>query len=142
MTWSFVVYGTPVTQGSKTRTRYGLRDANGTRLRPWREAVKHAALDAGIPRIDGPVSVSLRFAFARPRSHFGTGRNVSNLRSGAPAYPANRGSGDIDKLCRAVLDALTDAGVWGDDSQVVCLTAVKSWTDARPQAEVLLVDMS
>ena len=33
--------------------------------------------------------------------------------------------GDVDKLARNVLDALQDAGVYGDDSQVVQLWAAK-----------------
>lgn len=139
--YSITVIGTPITQGSKTRTRHGMRDDNAARLRPWREAVKHAALDAGIPRIDGPVSAGITFAFTRPRSHFGTGRNANVLRASAPRYPATRGSGDMDKLCRAVFDALTDAAVWADDSQVVQLDAVKVWTDDqldRPQAVIRL----
>ena len=40
------VYGKPVTQGSKVRTKWGIRDDNADRLRPLREAVKQAALDA------------------------------------------------------------------------------------------------
>ncbi len=31
-------------------------------------------------------------------------------------------------LAKAVLDALTDAGAWGDDSQVVALTVRKKWS--------------
>lgn len=36
-----------------------------------------------------------------------------------PARLLRQGSGDIDKLERNVLDALTKAGVYGDDAQVV-----------------------
>ena len=36
---------------------------------------------------------------------------------------------DIDKLERAVLDAMTIAGVWGDDSQVVSGTRGKRYAD-------------
>lgn len=32
---------------------------------------------------------------------------------------------DVDKLSRAVLDALSMAGIWGDDSQVTHLCATK-----------------
>jgi Holliday junction resolvase RusA-like endonuclease len=116
------VFGRPVTQGSKTRTRYGMRDDNGVRLRPWREAVKTAALDAlGGPdsttwqRLDGPVSVSAAFTFDRPKS----------APKSRQCWPTTRSSGDLDKLVRAVFDALTDAGVWRDDSQVVEVSAAK-----------------
>lgn len=111
------VFGRPITQGSKTRTRWGMRDDNGDRLRPWREAVKTAALDAmeGRTRLEGPVSLSVTFTFDLPKSAPKTRR----------VWPITRSSGDLDKLVRAAGDALTDAGVWRDDSQVVRLAAEK-----------------
>lgn len=111
------VYGKPVTQGSKVRTRWSVRDDNAERLRPWREAVKQAALDAldGRERLEGPVSVAVTFTFDRPKS----------APKSRPCWPITRSSGDVDKLQRAVFDALTDAGVWRDDSQVVRVTADK-----------------
>ncbi|MCW2897777.1 MAG: putative Holliday junction resolvase [Streptosporangiaceae bacterium] len=112
-----IVYGKPVTQGSKTRTKWGIRDDNADRLRPWREAVKTAALDVlcGRERLEGPVSVDVVFTFDRPRS----------APKSRPCWPITRSSGDLDKLERAVFDALTDAGVWRDDSQVVDVRARK-----------------
>lgn len=32
--------------------------------------------------------------------------------------PPDRRSRDIDNYCKALLDAITNAGVWGDDSQI------------------------
>lgn len=111
------VYGKPVTQGSKVRTRWSVRDDNADRLRPWREAVKQAALDvlAGRERLEGPVSVVVTFTFDRPKSAPKT----------RPCWPITRSSGDVDKLQRAIFDALTDAGVWRDDSQVIDVRARK-----------------
>ena len=34
---------------------------------------------------------------------------------------------DIDKLCRSVMDAMTDAEIIEDDSRVISLTAYKYW---------------
>lgn len=65
--------------------------------------------------LDGPVSVEVVFTVPRPKS--------------APAsrlWPAVR-IGDLDKMCRALLDAFTDARVWGDDSQVVQLASEKTY---------------
>jgi len=45
----------------------------------------------------------------------------------APDYPSK--PPDIDKLMRAVLDSLTDAMVWTDDSLVVSVLARKVWVD-------------
>jgi Holliday junction resolvase RusA-like endonuclease len=111
------VYGKPVTQGSKTRTKWGVRDDNADRLRPWREAVKQAALDAlaGATRLEGPVSLDVVFTFDRPKS----------APKSRPCWPITRPSGDLDKLQRALFDPLTDAGVWRDDSQVVRISAAK-----------------
>nr|DAN37658.1 MAG TPA: Endodeoxyribonuclease RusA [Caudoviricetes sp.] len=38
---------------------------------------------------------------------------------------------DLDKLTRAVFDALTDAGVWRDDSRVVDMRVTKRYEDAE-----------
>lgn len=124
-----VAYGRPITQGSKVKTRWGMRDDNGETLKPWREAVKTAALDAtagmDAPAFTGPVEVYIDFYFDRPQTHYRTGRNAHLLRDGAPHRPSNLRSGDVDKLQRACFDALTDAAVWKDDCLVVDVRASK-----------------
>ncbi|VXB33629.1 RusA family crossover junction endodeoxyribonuclease [Nocardioides sp. AX2bis] len=132
------VTGTPIPQGSKTANRYGngVRDANATRLKPWRAHVTAHARDAHRyqDKLIGPVRIWLRFAFDRPASHYRTGRNAHLLKNSAPLYPTNKN--DLDKLTRAVLDALTDAGVWGDDGQVVDVRARKFYAGEHELAPV------
>ena len=140
---TFHAYGHPVTQGSKTRTRWGMRDDNGERLKPWRDTVTAAAIDAmgDDEPITGPVRVAATFLFNRPASHYGTGRNAGKLKLNAPAYPSNRGSGDVDKLLRAVLDSLTVARVFVDDCQVVDAGPCKVFTASREGAYVIVQEM-
>jgi crossover junction endodeoxyribonuclease RusA len=136
------VYGKPITQGSKIRTRWSMRDSNGDTLKPWRDNVRSAALEAlrigpedeygmaeriGFPFNKDPVRVQIIFTFARPTAHFGTGKNADTVKTSAPPFPSSHSVGDIDKLARACLDSLTDACVWTDDSQVVFLSACKVW---------------
>jgi Holliday junction resolvase RusA-like endonuclease len=131
------VYGKPITQGSKIRTRWAMRDSNGETLSPWRDNVRSAAVNtliaaqvvglADVSFNTDPVNVNIYFTFARPNSHYGTGRNKAFIKASAPPFPSSHNIGDIDKLARACLDALTDAGIWKDDSQVVLLTASKTW---------------
>lgn len=122
------IHGTPIPQGSKTANRFGhgVRDANAATLKPWRDHVRATAEDRCRyhDTITGPVRVWVRFTFDRPRSHYRTGRNAHLLKDTAPAYPG-RSCGDVDKLQRAIFDALTDAGVWADDTQVVDVRARK-----------------
>lgn len=141
------VHGRPITQGSKVRNRYGgVRDDNAKTLHPWRDNVRSAALEAlrtgpedeqgmaqriAYPFGTDSVEVVLVFYFDRPTGHFRTGRNAHLLRDGAPRRPANRGSGDIDKLQRACFDSLTDAMVWKDDCQVVDVRAIKRYVGAH-----------
>lgn len=125
------VLGKPITQGSKVKGRYGnIRDDNAETLHPWRVQVTAAAVDAlgQRPRITSACEISVWFYFERPASHYGTGRNAEQLKDYAPAYPDNVKSGDIDKLQRAIFDALTAAGVWKDDSLVARVYAEKLWT--------------
>ena len=70
--------------------------------------------------------VRMDFVFPRPKSHFGSGRNSQVLKPSAPLR--KRSKPDIDKLQRAVLDALTGAGLYLDDSCVTDVTAHKRYT--------------
>lgn len=126
------VHGLPIPQGSKVANHFGhgVRDANATKLTPWRQHVTTTAIDAvryhdHLP-LTGPLKVWVRFTFTRPASHYRTGRNAHLLKDSAPAFPGHS-CGDVDKLQRAIFDALTDAGVWGDDTQVVDVRARKMW---------------
>ncbi|GAB3224255.1 hypothetical protein GCM10027447_12690 [Glycomyces halotolerans] len=123
----FTVYGLPAAQGSKRYVGHR-RGADGReravlieqskRVKPWRKAVADAAVLARpVELLDGPLVADMVFTFARPRSHFGTGRNAGVLKASAPLAPAV--APDLSKLARSTEDALTDAGVWRDDSRVV-----------------------
>lgn len=130
------VYGTPAPQGSKNRNAHGALYESSAKVKPWREAVKTAALDAlhhneAWAALDGAVWVDVQFSLRRPKSHYGTGRNAGQLKAAAPPYPTT--TPDLDKLVRSTQDALKDAGVLADDSAVATLSASKVyvlWGDA------------
>lgn len=92
-----------------------------------RNLVIGALVDAwqGQEPLVGPVMVRVALDFPRPRAHYRTGRYSQQLRDGAPElhtqYP------DLDKCLRLVFDALTVAGVWGDDGQACDASGHKRW---------------
>ena len=108
------VYGTPAPQGSKRHVGNGRMVESSAKVKPWREAVKFAALERslGAP-LEGPLTVSILFTVKKPTS--APKRTVT--------YPAKRP--DLDKLIRSTFDALGEAGVWFDDAQVVEVSASK-----------------
>jgi Holliday junction resolvase RusA-like endonuclease len=129
------VAGKPVTQGSKNVGRYGgVYESASADLKTWRGAVAVATVkairdqwrsfDIACPA-GTPVQVEITFLFARPAGHFTRGASRS-LRPNIPAHPATRP--DIDKLTRAVLDALKTGRAYSDDGQVVDLIVRKRYT--------------
>ena len=74
----------------------------------------------------GAAAVQVTHWVSRPRSHYRQGRFAHLLRPSAPVWPVTRGA-DLDKVCRLVNDALTDAGVWRDDAQCVSLVATREF---------------
>ena len=123
------VYGTPAPQGSKRHVGNGVLIESSAKVKPWRQDVRAAALEADA-HFDGPVSLTVGFLLRRPASHFRTGRNAHLLRDSAPAYPGKKP--DIDKLLRSTLDGLGESGIWRDDAQVVRVRAEKLYADHEP----------
>lgn len=123
---TFRVEGKPTPQGSLTSFHHASTGRVVTPQKPavveYRERVAWAARAAGVPLLEGPVSVWALFCFARPRSHYN--RGFTALKPGVPL--AHLQAPDVDKLCRSLLDAL--AGVaYGNDSQVVRIEGRKVW---------------
>lgn len=123
---AFTVRGVPAPQGSKRAFPVGghaqvVEDSK--KSAPWRDSVSAAAVDAmgGALPLTGPVEVTVTFRFVRPRSV--KKRPLPSVRP------------DVDKLSRAVLDGLTAAGVYTDDSRVVDLHARKRYADT-PGADI------
>jgi Holliday junction resolvase RusA-like endonuclease len=124
----FFVAGLPAPQGSKSavviKGRAVIIDDNSKSLRAWRKSVAAAAevaLGYGAPPL-GPVKLSLGFVLPR---------GVTVTRPAPSVRP------DLDKLVRAVMDAVTASGAWGDDAQVVELHCSKVY-GAAPGVHVLV----
>lgn len=79
-------------------------------------------------RIEGAARLDAEFVFPRPKSHYGTGRNVDTLKPSAPKHHIQ--PADTDKLLRLLCDAAENAGIVGNDSQFVEVIGRKKWGDA------------
>lgn len=131
----FYVAGIPAPQGSKRALHHRATGKivlleSSKRVKPWRAQVAeaaHAAWGTAAPLV-GPVELHVVFYFERPKSHYPqNSRNAGGvLRPSAPMRPVGHGRNDLDKLARAVLDALTGV-IYEDDAQVVSLVASKEY---------------
>lgn len=121
---SFLVPGIPRPKGSLRAFatkggRVGVKENNADMVQPWMGTIAVAALKAGAEIVDGPVRVGLTFIFPRPKFHY---NKAGGLKINAPFHHTKKP--DLDKLVRAVLDALTGVA-FVDDSQVVSLAPAK-----------------
>ena len=98
-------------------------------VKPWMASVRAIAVGEldGHDMLAGPLSLNAIFYFARPASHYGTGKNEDKLKPSAPSKPCNRATGDTDKLVRATLDAL-EGVAFLDDAQVSDVHAVRRYS--------------
>ena len=113
----FFVPGTPAPQGSKSfkgiRGGRGILVESSKALGPWRERVALAAHSHADGLMGGPIGIRLKFVMPRPKS--------TPKRTTPPAVKRN---GDLDKLTRAVLDALSNV-IYVDDCQVIDMRCTK-----------------
>jgi len=136
MTITFRVNGVPQTKGSAKAfyvpsIKRAVVTNDNAKCKPWQAGVTHAAAQAmnGEPWRE-PVLLELVFYMPRPKGHYGTGKNVNQLKNSAPMRHVTKP--DLDKLVRAVKDGLKGV-VYVDDSVVDALTARKFYaTDAHP----------
>jgi Holliday junction resolvase RusA-like endonuclease len=126
-----VVRGDPAPQGSKELMRgkggKPFMVESSKRVDPWRKAIVAACLtEDGAPRMTftGPVAVGVAFMFRQAKSN-------------EDDYPTGQNVGDVDKLIRAVYDALKMAGVIEDDRYVVdVLPTTKRWSPSASGARI------
>jgi len=132
---TFVIYGLPAPQGSKRHMGNGILIESSKAVKPWRQDVKHAALNC-IPHdwdTTLPMALSVVFRFKRPQAHIGK----RGLKPSAPQHCTSARAGDIDKLCRSLMDGLTGVA-YDDDRQVVRVIAEKRYTAGdEPQGALI-----
>lgn len=129
---SLHVPGTPVQQGSMIprliwvggKPKATMHSHNSAGLKAWRKAIVDRIRALQHPTIGPYVAVEATFYMPKPG------------RTKYPEYPA--GTPDLDKLTRAVLDALTESGLIEDDARVVRLGIEEEWASAEHPAGVVL----
>lgn len=126
---TFTVEGAPIPQGSKVVARGGgktwLRDANASKLKPWRAKVA-AAADLGVT-FDEPVFVAAVFYMPRPKR---------------PKFLLPGVKPDLDKLFRALGDGMTDGGLLGDDALIVSKFIHKRYASTQNPVGVKVLVMA
>ena len=134
---TFEVRGIPGPQGSKDQ--FGRESS--AKVKPWREAVRSEAVAAMGDTLGRwsmfDIEVVITFLLRRPKSHYRTGKHAGELKADAPTRCGKRP--DVDKLTRSTLDALTAAGVYQDDAQVVHMDVWKMYADPAPVGAVITV---
>ena len=128
MSISFTVSGHAKPKGSMRAfmpkgARYPILTSSNASLKDWEHVVRSVAQDFTNAYTTGPVRVRLRFNLPRPKS---LSAKVSRPHTKRP---------DVDKLARAVLDALTGV-IFKDDSQVYCLIATKMYANENEPPHV------
>lgn len=118
------VEGTPVKQGTLSTGRQGQQYwSNGPVLRKWRDLIAKETLavlpDEWEPTL-GPIGLSMVFIHKRPKTGPNSKRDSVTYKVTSP---------DLDKLIRAVLDALSGV-VYVDDCQVADIHAVDVFSDS------------
>jgi hypothetical protein len=158
---SFVVRGQPAPQGSKKAFpiyrgsgadrvftgRTSVVEQLNERIKTWRTSVVNAAqrvvfCDCGDPHcramVDGfpfdePLIARMVFSFARPKSHYRSGKWAHLLKDSAPMRPS--APPDVSKLARSTEDALKDVGFYKDDARIVDYARLaKVWCREDPEA--------
>lgn len=120
---SFVVDGTPVAQPRHRATARGgfvhHYLPSDHPIHEYKRNIIVKASEQNVATIEGAVRLDLLFSFVHPKR--GKHRKAQ-FKISKP---------DIDNLEKAVMDGLTQSGIWIDDAQVVEKHSAKIWGDTQ-----------
>jgi crossover junction endodeoxyribonuclease RusA len=133
----FFAPGIPAQQGSKTPVGSGRFVESNPQLKSWRSVVAASCVRShpAVEPLTGPVFMTLVFWYPRPQGHYRKRKGEVMLRDDAPTY--KQSAPDLDKLVRAVCDALTGIA-FADDKLVANLLAVKRYTEKTAGVEITI----
>lgn len=116
----------------------------GEHIRSYDPAKKDKQTFAGIlqaqaPKepISGPISLEMTFYMARPKGHYGTGKNAGILKKNAPEWHTSRG--DLDNLIKMGTDSMNKI-FYRDDAQIAELFCKKIYSE-NPRTEIIIVEL-
>jgi Holliday junction resolvase RusA-like endonuclease len=137
----FEVHATPAPQGSKriVPTAAGPRPVESSKhVRSFRSAVAEAAAEAFAGKAPLPGAISLRVVLwnRRPATHWRTGKRAGELRPSAPTWKTS--APDLDKVIRAVADALTGTA-YVNDGQIAHISAVDRYAPVGYAPRVVIL---
>ncbi len=120
---SFVVDGTPVAQPRHRATARGgfVHHYLPTEhpIHAYKQSIAIKASEQNVATIEGAIRLDLLFSFLHPK------RNKNHKAQFKISKP------DLDNLEKAVMDSLTDSGIWCDDAQVVEKHSAKIFGDTQ-----------
>lgn len=102
----------------------------------WKGQVALAFQDCSDQRLSGPLEIRMTFLIARPVRLMKKSDDYGMI--------PHTMKPDIDNLSKAVMDTLTQIGLWEDDKQVVKITAEKYYHGkaSRPGALISIAELT
>lgn len=132
------IEGIPRPQGSKQTFRRGNRIVlveSSKHLPEWRRRLVSVLQEhTGDYTPPKPARVTLTFLMPRPKAHYDTKGHVKKRFT----HVAHTPRPDLDKLTRAVFDALTIAGIVEDDSHITSAVIAKRYADSPENTGVCI----
>lgn len=131
--YSFIVYGQPIPQGRPRFVRVGrfVRTYDPKKSVDFKELVAATAAAVGVQVMTGPVEISIRCYFERPKVMMGRQFSDDAL--------AHWKRSDLDNVVKGVSDALNGIA-YKDDSQIWKISAYKFYREkfgyARTEIEI------
>jgi len=133
-----VVLGNPRTQKRHRTVRRGRLVATYDPSAKDKEdilAVTHSQAPAR--PLAGPLRVDVELYYARPKSHYRTGKYAGVLKDNAPTWHTKRP--DRDNADKIILDAL--GGVFWRDDSLVCDGRIMKKYSESPRTEIFITEI-
>lgn len=133
-----IINGIPKPQKRPRASRRGKHIHMYSEKSDWRNHCK-AQLENETAYFDKAIEVKFVFYMPRPKRHYRTGKFSHVLKDDSPVFHISKP--DCDNLSKAVLDAMTDAGLIKDDSIVVNHIIYKKYATGEPGVKIQIEEL-